>query len=149
MPFQLCYASTATREMQRADLLELLANARKHNASIGVTGLLLFQGGHFLQVLEGDAEPVRSLFKRICADRRHDKIALLFEELVSEREYRDWSMGFQALDGSEWMEFPNDDGSEKDLRAMAEAMGRAKELLLYVRRHGLDPSKDVATPSEA
>jgi hypothetical protein len=73
----------------------------------------------------------------------------LFEELVSEREYRDWSMGFQALDGSEWMEFPNDDGSEKDLRAMAEAMGRAKELLLYVRRHGLDPSKDVATPSEA
>jgi len=149
MPFQLCYASTATRAMQRADLLELLTDARKHNASVGVTGLLLFQGGHFLQVLEGDAAAVRGLFKRICADQRHDTIALLFEELVSEPQYRDWSMGFQALDGSEWMEFPNDDGSEKDLRSMAEAMGRAKELLLYVRRQGLDPSKDLATPNDA
>lgn len=149
MPFQLCYASTTTREMQRQDLLELLTYARKHNATIGVTGLLLFQGRHFLQVLEGDGETVRGLFKHICADPRHNNIALLFEELVSERQYRDWSMGFQALDGSEWIEFPNDDGSEKDLRSMAEAMGRAKELLLYVRRQGLDPSKDVATSEDA
>ena len=52
-------------------------------------------------------------------------------------------MGFQALDGSEWMEFPDEDGSEKDLRTMAQTMGRAKELLLYVRRQGLDPNKDV------
>lgn len=145
MPFQLCYASTATREMRRNDLLELLTYARRRNAEDGVTGLLLFQGGHFLQVLEGEAEPVRATFKRICQDDRHTRIALLFEDLVSRRQYRDWSMGFQALDGSEWMEFPNDDGSEKDLRAMAEAMGRAKELLLYVRQHGLDPEKDVAT----
>ncbi|MGB5735072.1 MAG: BLUF domain-containing protein [Thiohalocapsa sp.] len=147
MPFQLCYASTTTREMQRQDLLELLTYARKHNAGIGVTGLLLFQGQHFLQVLEGDAETVRELFKHICKDPRHGNVALLFEELVSERQYRDWSMGFQALDGSEWMEFPNEDGSEKDLRAMAEAMGRAKELLLYVRRQGLDPAKDVGVPA--
>ena len=49
MPFQLCYASTATREMQRNELLDLLTAARKHNAAIGVTGLLLFQGKHFLQ----------------------------------------------------------------------------------------------------
>ncbi|MGB5830692.1 MAG: BLUF domain-containing protein [Thiohalocapsa sp.] len=145
MPFQLCYASTTTREMQRNDLLELLADARKRNAADGITGLLLFQGKHFLQVIEGEAEPVRTTFKRICGDRRHTQIALLFEELVSERQYRDWSMGFQALDGSEWMEFPNEDGSEKDLRAMAEAMGRAKELLLYVRQQGLDPAKDVPT----
>ena len=147
MPFQLCYASTATREMKRADLLELLTFARNRNAALGVTGLLLFQDRHFLQVLEGEVETVRSLFKRICADTRHGKIAVLFEELVSERQYPDWSMGFQALDGSEWMEFPNDDGREKDLRAMAESMGRAKELLLYVRRHGLDPAKDVEASS--
>jgi hypothetical protein len=131
--------------MQRNDLLDLLTYARKHNAAIGVTGLLLFQGKHFLQVLEGDAETVRGLFKHIRADPRHENIALLFEELVSEPQYPDWSMGFQALDGSEWMEFPDEDGSERDLRAMAQAMGRAKELLLYVRRQGLDPAKDVET----
>jgi hypothetical protein len=145
MPFQLCYASTATCEMPREELLSLLTYARKRNADNGVTGLLLFQGGHFLQVLEGDPQPVRTTFKRICGDTRHSQIALLFEELVSERQYPDWSMGFQALDGSEWMEFPDEDGTEQDLRSMAEAMGRAKELLLYVRKQGLDPDKDLDT----
>jgi hypothetical protein len=148
MPFQLCYASTATCEMPRDELLALLTYARKRNADDGVTGLLLFQGGHFVQVLEGEPQSVRTTFKRICGDARHTRIALLFEELVSERQYRDWSMGFQALDGSEWMEFPNEDGTEKDLRSMAEAMGRAKELLLYVRQHGLDPAKDVDTSAD-
>jgi hypothetical protein len=150
MPFQLCYASTATREMQREDLLNLLRYARRRNAAEGVTGLLLYQGGHFLQVLEGDPEPVRAIFKRICKDPRHGRIVVLFEEVVSERQYPDWSMGFQALDDIDWMEFPDEDGVEKqDLRAMAEAMGRAKELLLYVRRHGLDPDRDVNTSEEA
>lgn len=143
MPFQLCYASTATRDFTRNDLLELLTAARAHNAEQGITGLLLYQDGHFLQVLEGEMEKVRALFKHICEDDRHTQIALLFEELVSQPQYPDWSMGFQALDGSELIEFPQEDGQEKDLRSVAQAMGRAKELLIYVRTQGLDPAKDV------
>jgi len=143
MPFQLCYASTATRDFSRDELLELLTNARKHNADKGITGLLLFQGGHFLQVLEGEASAVRELFKQIAKDERHTDIALLFEELVSQSQYPDWSMGFQAFDGSEWMEFPKEDSNQQDLRALAQTMGRAKDLLLYVRKQGLDPAKDV------
>jgi hypothetical protein len=118
MPFQLCYASTATRELSRNDLLEILTYARKRNAEDAITGLLLFHGGHFLQVLEGDAEKVRACFKRICDDNRHTQITLLFEELVSPAQYPDWSIGFQSLDGSEWMEFPVEDESKRDLRAL-------------------------------
>lgn len=143
MPFQLCYASTATHPFNRSELLELLTQARAFNADQGINGLLLFQDGHFLQVLEGEMDKVRKLFKRICEDPRHNQIALLFEELVSEAQYPDWSMGFQALDGTELMEFPQEDGREKDLRSVAQTMGRAKELLIYVRKHGLDPAKDV------
>jgi hypothetical protein len=143
MPFQLCYASTATRELTRADLLEILSYARQHNAEKGITGLLLFQGGHFLQVLEGEADQVRDLFKHISKDERHEQVTLLFEELVSQSQYPDWSMGFQALDGTEWMEFPQEDSAPNDLRALAQTMGRAKELLMYVRKQGLDPAKDI------
>lgn len=143
MPFQLCYASTATRDFTRDDLLQLLSSARKHNADKGITGLLLYQGGHFLQVLEGEAAPVRALFKQICDDPRHRDVALLFEELVSHSQYPNWSMGFQVLDGTEWMEFPQEDSDQHDLRALAQTMGRAKELLMYVRKQGLDPAKDV------
>ncbi|MEA3641021.1 MAG: BLUF domain-containing protein [Lamprobacter sp.] len=143
MPFQLCYASTATQDFSRGELLELLTYARKHNAEKSITGLLLFQGGHFLQVLEGEPNVVRELFKQICKDQRHTDIALLFEELVSHSQYPDWSMGFQALDGNEWMEFPKEDSEQQDLRALAQTMGRAKELLMYVRKQGLDPTKDI------
>jgi hypothetical protein len=143
MPFQLCYASTATRDFSRNDLLELLTKARKHNAEQGITGLLLFQDGHFMQVLEGEADKVRELFKVIAHDERHTQIALLFEEFVSQPQYPDWSMGFQALDGSDLMEFPQEDGQEQDLRTLTKSMSRAKELLIYVRTHGLDPAKEV------
>lgn len=143
MPFQLCYASTATCDFTRNDLLELLTKARAHNTEQGITGLLLFQDGHFLQVLEGEMDQVRNLFKQITRDERHHQVTLLFEEFVSQPQYPDWSMGFQALDGTELMEFPLEDGQEKDLRSLAQTMGRAKELLIYVRTQGLDPAKDV------
>ncbi len=120
-----------------------MTHARKSNAEKDITGLLLFQGGHFLQVLEGEVSEVRRLFKQICEDKRHQDIALLFEELVSQHQYPDWSMGFQTLDGSEWMEFPKEDYDQHDLRALAQTMGRAKELLMYVRKQGLDPAKDI------
>jgi hypothetical protein len=143
MPFQLCYASQATRELNRADLLDLLTEARQFNAAHDLTGLLLFQDGHFLQVLEGEPEQVRSLFQRIKKDPRHNQVELIFEEIVSQSEYPDWSMGFQALDGSELIEFPSEDGQEHDLRTLARTMSRAKALLIYVRTQGLDPAKDI------
>lgn len=143
MPFQLCYASTATCEFKREDLLALLTQARQYNTEHSITGLLLFQDGHFVQVLEGETEPVRALYTHICKDKRHEHIALLFEEFVSQPQYPDWSMGFQALDGSEWMEFPQEDSNPHHLRALAQTMGRAKELLMYIRKQGLNPAKDI------
>ena len=145
MPFQLGYVSTASHEMRRDDLVQILEIARSINRVNGVTGLLLFHGGHFLQVLEGKEEAVRETFARIREDRRHRQLEVLFESEVDEGEFADWSMGFQALDGSEWLEFPHPDGEPKDLRASVEDYGRAKELLLLLRTRGLDPAKELAT----
>ena len=38
---------------------------------MGITGLLLFIDGGFLQMLEGEERAVRELYTRIAADRRH------------------------------------------------------------------------------
>lgn len=145
MPFQLGYVSTASRAMRRDDLIAILETARSLNRDVGVTGLLLFEGGHFLQVLEGPEPAVHEIFARISEDPRHMQIRLLFEGEVDEPQFADWSMGFQALDGSEWMEFPGVDDQPKDMRATVEDYGRAKDFLLLLRRRGLDPAKDVAT----
>jgi hypothetical protein len=143
MIFQLCYTSTATGEMQRQNLVDLLKVSRRNNEAAGITGLLLFSANRFIQLLEGDEAAVRKLYARIRKDSRHRDVTIVFEEQVEARECPDWSMGFQALEDSEWLEFPNPDGSEKGLRPMVEAMGRAKAMLQRVRERGLDPSKDV------
>lgn len=147
MPFQLGYVSTARGAMRRADLLAILTAARRINDENGVTGLLLFENGHFLQVLEGTEEAVRETFARICEDGRHGDVKVLFKGETAQAEFGEWSMGFQALDGCDWMEFPGSDGEPGDLRHMVEHYGRAKDLLLLLRQRGLDPDRDLATPA--
>lgn len=143
MIFQLCYTSTAARDMQREDLVELLRISRAKNQALGITGLLLFSADRFVQLLEGDEAAVRAIYARICADSRHHEVATIFEREVEARECPDWSMGFQALPDSEWLEFPNPDGTEKGLRPMLEAMGRAQAILQSVRERGLDPEREM------
>jgi hypothetical protein len=143
MIFQLCYTSTAASEMQRQDLVDLLASSRRKNQRLGVTGLLLYSSDRFIQLLEGDEKQVRNLYQLIQQDKRHRDVTLVYEEHVEERDCPDWSMGFQALPDSEWLEFPNADGSAQGLRPMLESMGRAKALLQRVRERGLDPAREL------
>ncbi|WP_295539175.1 BLUF domain-containing protein [uncultured Thiohalocapsa sp.] len=141
MIFQLCYLSTASRDMQREDLVDLLTTSRHKNTALGITGLLLYSGDQFIQLLEGEESVVRALYAQIARDERHHDVALAFEEHVAERQCPDWSMGFQALPDSEWLEFPSPDGSAQGLQPMMEAMGRAKAILHRVRERGLDPAR--------
>ncbi len=145
MLLQLGYVSTATGSTDRAGLLDILETARGLNHGAGVTGLLLFYDGHFMQLLEGEEHAVRDIFGRIAADPRHRDITVLFEEPIDERLFTDWTMGFQRLDGNELLEFPVENGAAQGLRAMAQDAGRAKQLLLRMRSRGLDPRKDIAT----
>jgi hypothetical protein len=142
---QLAYVSTAARVMQREDLVQLLERAREINAGKDITGLLLYQGGHFMQVLEGNPDQVRPLFAHIAHDPRHYRISVLFDQEISQRQYADWSMGFQALDGSEWLEFPGLGEGFDDMRTVVEQYGRAKELLRLMRTHGFSQEKELAT----
>jgi hypothetical protein len=143
MIFQLCYTSTATQDLERQDLVNLLSVSRRNNAAAGITGLLLYSGDRFVQLLEGDEAEVRKLYAVIREDERHRDLSVVFEEQVPARDCPDWSMGFQALPDSEWLEFPNPDGTAKGLRPMAEAMGRAKAVLQRVRERGLDPAREL------
>lgn len=48
--------------MTEADLEALLVQAREKNLRLSITGALLYENGHFLQVLEGEHPTVRELF---------------------------------------------------------------------------------------
>lgn len=91
---QLVYASAATTRFGSEDLNELLALARNNNASLSVSGILLFHDGTFFQVLEGIREDVETLYNKIELDPRHDNVLLLANNEIQERNFGDWSMGF-------------------------------------------------------
>ena len=91
---QLIYASAQTTPFTSQQLSALLAKARANNQRLGVSGLLLYHQGSFLQMLEGDEPVVTALYDEISKDRRHNRIVVLKRATVTERSFADWSMGF-------------------------------------------------------
>ena len=93
----LLYSSNATEPLDDAQLSELLAQSRESNARREVTGMLLYRGGRFIQVLEGPVDEVRSLAATIEADPRHTSMRVLIEEPIVRRVFGDWTMGFEPI----------------------------------------------------
>jgi hypothetical protein len=95
---QLTYLSTAEREYDAAALDRILAVSRTNNAARGITGVLAYGGGVFLQVLEGVPSAVAACVSTIARDPRHFGIQVLEDHEVPARSFGDWSMGFSALE---------------------------------------------------
>ncbi|MFT3664062.1 BLUF domain-containing protein [Piscinibacter sp.] len=93
MLVRLMYASRAAESVGQDELPAILRQAKARNAAAGITGVLCFSGGIFVQVLEGGRMPVNALYGRIVADARHREVALLSYEEVGERRFAGWSMG--------------------------------------------------------
>ncbi len=92
--FQLVYISAANKEFSEQELQELLDKARINNEKLGVSGMLLFHQGSFIQALEGPKSAVESLYNKIGEDKRHTETRVLFRADLEERNFDSWSMGF-------------------------------------------------------
>jgi len=103
--------------------VELLTQSRENNTLAGITGLLLYKEGKFLQVLEGDDLLVRKLISKIEKDPRHAEVEVLRWEILKERRFPAWSMGFQNLDNVDiqrtpgYSEFMNEPLTSPDFKA--------------------------------
>jgi len=97
----LIYVSTSVKLLNDEELLDILKASRENNSSKDVTGLLLYKGGNFMQVLEGPDEAVEALYEKIKADPRHKDVSVLSREQISARQFPAWEMAFQNLDNPE------------------------------------------------
>lgn len=95
---EIVYTSSAVEPFSEDQLLGLLEKSRTNNENLGITGMLLYKDGEFMQVLEGEEDAVRSLSERIAADPRHTNFKVLMDRVCTQREFSDWSMGFTNLD---------------------------------------------------
>lgn len=96
---QLFYVSRV--QAQPHELQALIEHARRHNAGCGLTGALLFTGGHFAQVLEGPEATVKGLMGRIGRDRRHDRVRVLLERSRPHRRFGPWRMALLEARGAD------------------------------------------------
>lgn len=95
---QLIYVSTALVELDDAELATLAEGAARFNGAHGLTGMLLYSRGGFLQVLEGEPQPLAEAWRRIRRDPRHYGLIQLRYAPLASRDFGQWSMGFHMLD---------------------------------------------------
>ncbi len=94
MLIQLIYASAASRPISQLELELLLTKSRQKNQLLGISGMLAYHEGSFLQVLEGKELLVDVLYDQISQDDRHEHCKVLLRTFVDQRHFADWSMGF-------------------------------------------------------
>jgi hypothetical protein len=94
---QLIYASSAVELMDDGQLLALLQQSRQNNSELGLTGILLYKGGNFLQVLEGEEDKVMALYDKIRNDPRHRQVLTIATRPIKERDFGDWTMAYVNL----------------------------------------------------
>jgi hypothetical protein len=92
MLVRLLYASRAVDASPGA-IESIVSQSREHNPASGITGILCYGGGIFLQAIEGGRMPISDLFGQIQRDPRHKEVVLLQYEEILERRFGGWSMG--------------------------------------------------------
>lgn len=92
MLVRLLYASRAV-DMGDDAISSILAHSRQYNPALGITGILCYGGGVFLQAIEGGRMAVSELYGHILKDQRHKDVVLLDFEEISERRFGGWTMG--------------------------------------------------------
>lgn len=93
MLVRLLYASRSVESLCKDSVNAILAESQALNPQKGVTGVLCYSGGIFLQVLEGSREIVNQLYAHILQDKRHKDVTLLHYEEIAERRFSCWTMG--------------------------------------------------------
>jgi len=94
------YTSLASLDLQTADLEDIHRSAREQNALDGITGLLVFNGTHFLQIIEGSAEAIEDLVDRLRKDPRHTGFEIRDRRKVDARSFPEWSMELVRVQAS-------------------------------------------------
>jgi hypothetical protein len=99
--YYIIYSSYTSLGFNDEELRALLVKAREKNKKIGVTGMMLFFDGKFIQLIEGDEKTVKQLYETIFNDPRHDRNIILKQGTTENRFFFEWSMSFKSISPEE------------------------------------------------
>lgn len=96
---QVVYVSSARRKFSAEEITSLLDVSRRNNARDGITGMLLYRDGNFIQAVEGPAPAIEDLMNRLRRDETHHGMIVMIDRPIQERDFGDWTMGFRNISG--------------------------------------------------
>jgi len=94
MRFAISYVSTANRDLNQDEVAEILEQTEIRNNNEGVNGLLIYSGGNFFEVIEGEKIKIKDLFENIKEDPRHRNIMMVFEKKIDKPLFDDKEANF-------------------------------------------------------
>ena len=89
---RLLYSSAASADKSYGALVEIMNHAQARNVERGITGILCYGSGQFLQALEGERRSVNALYHRIAQDARHADCQLIDVAEIESRAFPEWTM---------------------------------------------------------
>lgn len=92
---QLIYTSVLSPSTPISEVSSIIRSSRTKNFSYGITGVLLFDGQHFCQYIEGEASHVNALIENIRKDSRNVNFKVIYSHAAQGmRKFSNWRAGY-------------------------------------------------------
>ena len=91
---RLAYVSFPAADLSPTEVSRIIQVSRSRNAAHGITGVLVYTGTDFAQLIEGRPDTVEQLWRNIRADKRHHGITAFLDEPTGQPWFETWRMGY-------------------------------------------------------
>jgi len=88
----LTYTSRASPSLTARDVDAIHRSALTYNPLDGITGLLVFNGIGFMQIIEGGESSIADLVRRLSTDTRHRDFVVRDRRNIVDRYFSNWSL---------------------------------------------------------
>jgi len=129
---QVLYVSRS-RTNDLGEIRRLHETCARNNAKLGLTGLLVYTGSHFAQLLEGAPRTMSEMMWRIAHDDRHARMRKLFTKPMSQRICAGWGMKLVIAEDADDQVRQLVDAIQPPIQDAASLLGRMQDLASRTR----------------
>jgi hypothetical protein len=91
---RLAYLSYPAPDLPPTEVSRIIQVSRTNNPAAGLTGVLVYTGTDFAQVIEGRPDAVETLWRKLQADPRHHGLIVFIDEPTERPWFETWRMGY-------------------------------------------------------
>jgi Sensors of blue-light using FAD len=94
----ICYISNVAPQLDEKDIDQVLTQSSQKNNEASVSGILLYNLGHFFQVLEGEKNHIVNLYEnQIKKDKRHQAIFEVYNKTVTSPVFLNYNAQYNLI----------------------------------------------------